>query len=143
MDPITLIVAALAAGVSTGVQDLAADGIRNAYTTLRDLIKRRFADESSAESEGVEPTTVLDAHAKDPKTWEAPLAEALKSAGADGDRAIIEAATELLRQADPEGTSQGKYVVDARGAQGVQIGDHGTMRVTFNSPRPDPQAGAE
>lgn len=142
MDPITLIVAALAAGVSTGVQDLAADGIRNAYNTLRDLIKRRFADERAGVS-GVEPTTVLDAHAKDPKTWEAPLVEALRGARADGDAAIVLAATELLRQADPEGTGQGKYVVDARGAQGVQIGDHGTMRLTFDSPRPDPQTGAE
>ena len=67
----------------------------------------------------------------------------MRGARADGDAAIVLAATELLRQADPEGTGQGKYVVDARGAQGVQIGDHGTMRLTFDSPRPDPQTGAE
>jgi len=37
---------------------------------------------------------------------------------------------------DPEGTDAGKYRVDVRGAQGVQIGDHGTQTNTFTTPPP-------
>ena len=43
MDPITLIVAALAAGAAAGLGDTASQAIKDAYAGLKGLIKRRFA----------------------------------------------------------------------------------------------------
>jgi hypothetical protein len=40
----------------------------------------------------------------------------------------------LLALLDPTGTRAGKYMVDLRGAQGVQVGDHNTQTNTFSTP---------
>jgi hypothetical protein len=39
-----------------------------------------------------------------------------------------------MSPADPAGTAQGKYRVDLRGAQGVQVGDRNQQYNTFNAP---------
>jgi hypothetical protein len=71
MDPITLIVAALAAGASAGTLDALKDDVRGlvkaAYAKLSGLARRCIADQSGAE-------LVLAKHETDPQTWEAPLA---------------------------------------------------------------------
>ncbi|MFD8008458.1 hypothetical protein [Streptomyces mirabilis] len=53
---------------------------------------------------------------------------------ADGDKSLVEAAQRLMALLDAEGTRAGRYQVDARGAQGVQIGDHGTQSNVFHTP---------
>jgi len=40
----------------------------------------------------------------------------------------------MLALVDQAGTQEGKYRVDAQGAQGVQVGDHNTQSNTFTSP---------
>ena len=62
----------------------------------------------------------------------------LAEAGADGDRDLIVAAKTLL---DLLGEAAGgpKYSVDARGAQGVQVGDHNRQDNVFGAPDPPPR----
>ena len=79
MDPITLIVTALAAGVSAGAIDSLKDDVREsvnaAYKRMHYLAKRCFRGNASAE-------IILFEHGSDPATYEAPLAKKLAEAGA-------------------------------------------------------------
>jgi hypothetical protein len=89
MDPITLIVAALAAGGALGLKETASAAVNDAYAGLKALAKKRLGG-------GPEAELVLAKHEKAPKTWQAPLMAQLAEAGADGDRDLIEAAQALL-----------------------------------------------
>jgi hypothetical protein len=53
-------------------------------------------------------------------------------AGADRDADLVAAAQALLRLVDAAGA--GKYAVDVRGAQGVQVGDRNRQDDVFNVP---------
>ena len=43
MDPVTLILTALAAGAALGVKDTASAAVKDAYEGLKALVKKRFA----------------------------------------------------------------------------------------------------
>jgi len=126
MDPITLIVTALAAGAALGLQDTASAMVKDAYAGLKALVRRRLGGDQSAE-------LVLSRHEQAPETWQAPLMAELARAGADGDGDLIAAAKALLDLVGEAGRA-GKYTVDVRGAQGVQIGDHNRQDNVFNAP---------
>jgi hypothetical protein len=63
----------------------------------------------------------------------------LRQARADQDRTVLDAASSVMRLADPAGAAAGKYTVNLAGAQGVQLGDHNWQSNVFNSP-PTPPA---
>jgi len=115
MDPITLIVTALSAGVASALQDDA----KAAYVRLRDLVKKRFAGHTSAE-------VVLAEYEAAPATWEAPLAAKLAELGAGDDADILAAAQALL-------TATGKHHVTIKDSQGVQVGDHNVQINRFGA----------
>ena len=50
MDPISLIIAALAAGAIAGVKDTAGQAVKDAYAGLKALVHRRFAGNRDAEA---------------------------------------------------------------------------------------------
>jgi len=127
MDPVTLIVTALAAGAAMGVQDTASAMIKDAYAGLKALVKRRLGGGPNAEY-------VLARHEQAPETWQAPLMAELAETGADRDGDLIAAAQALLDLVGPAGVRAGKYAVDARGAQGVQVGDHNRQDNVFHAP---------
>lgn len=133
MEPITLILSALAAGALAGVRDSASGAVKDAYTGLRRLVAARFAGNSTAQ-------VALAEHASDPDTWQAPLAKALAETGVDSDSAVIKAARELMGMLDEAGARAGKYNIDLRGAQGVQVGGHGQQYNVFNAPPQVPGA---
>ena len=133
MDPISLIVAALVAGAATGVKDVVGGAVKDAYEGLKGLVSRRLRASNSPAATAVDPDTLLSAHEQRPETWKAPMQEALRAGGAAEDSDLVAAARRLLEMADPEGALAGKYTVDLRGAQGVQVGDHGTMTVNLTA----------
>jgi hypothetical protein len=126
MDPVTLIVTALAAGAAAGVTDTASSMVKDTYAGLKALAKKRLAGRPDA-------GLVLARHEQAPETWQAPLVAELRDAGADGDRGLVAAALALLRLVDEAGARAGKYTVDARGAQGVQIGDRNSQDIVINA----------
>lgn len=130
MDPITLIVTALASGAALGVTDTASSAVKDAYAELKALVKKRLAGRPDAE-------LVLARHDKAPETWQAPLRAELARAAADHDRDLVVAAEALMSLVDGAGARAGKYTVDARGAQGVQVGDHNRQDNVFNAPPVD------
>jgi hypothetical protein len=127
MEPITLILGALAAGALAGVTESATGAVKDAYAGLKRLVAARFAGKPAAE-------LALAEHAADPDTWQAPLAKALAETGTDADPAVIEAAGRLMELLDQAGARAGKYHVDLRGAQGVQVGDYSQQHNVFNAP---------
>jgi hypothetical protein len=120
MDPITLIVAALAAGGSAGaidaLKDTAKDAAKAAYGKLHDLVRRRFRGNASAE-------VILAEHQADPETYAAPLARKLTEAAAADDAGLVAAARALMDLVDPAGAKSGKYNVTITNSTGVQVGD--------------------
>ena len=120
MDPITLIVAALAAGASAGALDALKDDVKEsvkaAYSRLRDLVRGRLRGNASAE-------VILAEHEADPKTYEAPLAKKLAEASAGDDVALVAAAKAVMELVDQNGAKAGKYNVMIKDSKGVQVGD--------------------
>jgi hypothetical protein len=114
---VTLILAALAAGVAAGVGDTATQSIKDGYTALKALIKKRFAGNTKAEE------TLAD-HEADPDTYEKPLARQLKETGADQDHEILAAAEAIVTAAHQAGVAT-KYHVTVTGGKVGIIGPHG------------------
>lgn len=117
VDPVTLIVAALAAGASAGASTTASTAITDAYAGLKALIKKRFAGNTKAEE-------ALADHEADPDTYDKPLAKQIQATGADQNDEILRAAQELLKKADAAGVRT-KYNVTVSGGTVGIIGDHG------------------
>ena len=100
--------------------------VKDAYAGLKALVKKRLGGGPGAE-------LVLAKHEQAPETWQAPLMAELAETGADGDRDLIAAAQALLDLLGGAEGRPGKYTVDARGAQGVQTGDHNRQDNVFNA----------
>lgn len=110
MDPVSLILAALVTGVATGPGEKPA-AVADACRRLRDALRPRLAGRPAAED-------AVEQYAVDPKRWKGNLEVQLEQAGADQDPAVVEAASQVLRLADPAGAAAGKYTVNLAGAQG-------------------------
>ena len=127
MDPITQVVTALAAGAASGTAEAASSAVKDAYARLKALVARRLGGRPDAE-------LVLTRHEEAPEVWRAPLMAELAGAGADRDLELVRAARALLTLVEGAGARAGKYAVDVRGAQGVQVGDHARQDNVFNAP---------
>ncbi len=127
MDPITLIVTALATGAASGITETASSAVRDAYVSLRALVRKRLAGRPDAE-------LVLAKHETSPDTWQVPLIAVLGEVGADRDTDLVTAAQALMDLVDKAGAGAGKYTVDVRDAYGVQVGDHNRQSNTFDVP---------
>jgi hypothetical protein len=126
MDPITLILSALAAGATAAMKDTAGTAVKDAYQGLKALVQRHFSGKSEAE-------TALGNYESKPEVWKEPVKDALTQTGADKNEAIIKAAQALMVQVDPQGAARGKFNVNISGsAQGTVIGDHAQVTMSFN-----------
>jgi hypothetical protein len=123
MDPITLIVTALAAGAALGIKDTASAAMKDAYAGLKTQVRKRLGGGPDAE-------LVLMKHEHAPLTWRAPLMAELTDARADHDHDLIAAAKAVLDLVGEAGGAA-KYTVDARGAEGLQIGDRNRQDNVF------------
>jgi hypothetical protein len=127
MEPISVIVAALAAGAAVGVKDTVSRAVEDAYGGLRELVRRRLARRRGA-------VTTLVEYEASPQMWQKSLADELVAVDAGSDEEIVAAAQRVLALVDPAGTGEGKYRVDTRKAQGVQVGDYNTQSNKFITP---------
>lgn len=124
MDPVSLIIAAITAGAAAALKDTASAAIKDAYSGLRLLVKRRLGGGATADAEveGVE---------RQPRPDASPLKAQLEAAGAADDAELLRAARALLEKVDPEGTRAGKYNVTVTGGKGVVVGDNATVTMNF------------
>jgi hypothetical protein len=104
MEPVTLILTALAAGAALGLKGAASSAVTDAYNGLKALVKRKLAGRQDGE-------LVLARHEQAPQVWEQPLAEELTAAGAAEDQDVVAAAQALMQLVDAAGSAAGKYQV--------------------------------
>jgi len=126
MEPVTLVVTALAAGAALGLEETTSAAVKDAYARLKVLAARRLGSRPDGER-------ALDRHAGGTTGWEQTLAAELAAAGAGGDHDLVTAAQAVLRLAGEAGWQPGKYLVDLWQAQGVQVGDRNTQHNTFGA----------
>ena len=124
MDPISVVLAALTAGATAAAQDMASQTVKDAYASLKALVKKRFEKRPQAEM-------ALTEYEHDPDTWEKPLQKSLVEIGADQDEALVRQAQQLLKLVNAQQASQGKYNVQIGEGKGVVIGDHAQVTQTF------------
>lgn len=127
MEPVTLIVTALAAGAAAGMKDTASAAVKDACRSLKALVARRLAGRRDAE-------LVLARHEEAPQAWEGPLAAELTAVGAAEDANLVAAAQAVMSLVDGAGSLAGKYAVQVRDSRGVQVGDHNVQHNRFGSP---------
>ncbi len=122
MEPISLILSALATGAAQAIG-------QNAYQSLKELIKRKFESFGKAGA-----GYVLEQHEKNPEVYEAPLKAELAEVGVDHDEEIIQKAQELLKQLKPEEAAAGKFNIKVEGDIKGIVGDisGGTVNQTIS-----------
>jgi len=130
MDPITVILTALAAGATAGALDELKDEAKNkvkaAYGKLRDLVSKRFREAATPNAEAI-----LAEYETDPETYKGPLTGKLDAAGAGKDADLLAAAQALLDLVQQSAPKSGKYNVTVSGSEGVIVGDHNSQTNTF------------
>jgi hypothetical protein len=125
MDPVTLVLTALAAGSAAGISATASTAIQDAYQGLCSAARRLVRGSS-------EPNA-LDEYVADPISHHDSLAEVLAAGNAAQDRVLVEAALRMLALTHPGSQeSSAKYSVHAEGAKGLVVGDHAQQTNTFN-----------
>jgi hypothetical protein len=120
MEPVTLILTALAAGTSAGaldaLKDDAKEKVKAAYRKLHGLVKKRVSGRPHGE-------LALAEYESAPQKWEGLLTAELTEAGAARDDDLVAAAKTLLELVDQSGAKSGKYNVTIKDSHGVQVGD--------------------
>ncbi len=136
MDPITVaIVAALTAGVASGITDVGKKAIVDGYEALKAALKRKFGTDSKV----VQAVAAVESEPNFKPNQDA-LAGRLAAAQADQDQELLSIAQALLEalQRTPEGKQAlGKYQIDARYAQIGVVGDQAQVEggIHFGEPK--------
>jgi hypothetical protein len=131
MDPVTLIVSALVTGAASAAQDTAFNAVKDAYSSLRTLLQRRFQGKPAAETALAEAET-------DPDTWKKPLAKAVAEHGSGEE--VLALAQQLLQLLQAQqSVSSPKYNIKMDNAQGTIFEPQGPVTQHFG-PQP-PGAG--
>lgn len=117
MDPITIIVTAVAAGAAAASKDVASQVVRDAYAGLKRLVVRRFGDKADVAGavEGVEGKPESEAR-------KAVLQEELAQAEVAQDAEIVEQARALLELLEAHGQAPPTYHAEVHGSGAVAQG---------------------
>ena len=95
MDPISLILTALAAGAAAALKDTAGQAVKDAYSGLKALLKRKLGEEPIAQE-------VIERHEEAPgDLGEAVWRTELEKAGVADDEEVDPARRELMAKHDP------------------------------------------
>ena len=130
MDPVAIIVTALTAGAVTALQETAGTAVKDTYSSLVALLKKKFGNDSKSQ-------VALEGYAEDPKTWRKPLEKAIKKTRASEDKAILEIAQKLLELIQSLKASP-KFNIEIDGnVEGIVQGDNAKVTMNFNKPAPE------
>ena len=114
MEPVTLVLTALATGAALGVKDTVSQAVMDTYEGLKALVRNRLTGRRDGE-------IVLARFEEAPDIWRDPLSAELTAAGADTDADVLAAAQALMTMVDAAGSRAG-HTVHVHGGQGVQVG---------------------
>jgi hypothetical protein len=100
VDPISIVVAAVALGAQEGVRETVANAVKDTYAGLKRLIADRY--------KGVDPTAVENKPSSDAKR--ASLEEDLKDAGAESDAELLAAAKAVIEAVRADNPQAGEPI---------------------------------
>ncbi len=124
MEPITLILTALALGGGLVAKKTVEEATKDSYEAIKKLIAQKFSGKPEAQM-------ALTKYEEKPKIWEAPLKDALIEVSADKDEEIMTMTKHLMEKIEPQHLAMGKYNVQTSGEiQGLVQGEQ--VRVTMN-----------
>ena len=122
MEPVMLIISALAAGAAAAGKDVGKQAVKDAYDGLKSVIKKWFAEKKKPEGE-----TALAKYEEKPQAGEKALKDCLVETGADKAPEILKA-MEVFKQvlgSTPEGQKViTKYNLNITGSQVGVVGAH-------------------
>src|SRR5215467_10656842 len=125
MEPLSLILSALAAGATAIAQTTASEAMKDTYAALKTRIQKKFAGKPKAEA-------ALANHADDPETYELPLKKALREGHLDQDQQVLQEARQLMTLLhSQQQVGLGKFNIQITHAQGIIQGDHATQTNNF------------
>ncbi|GCA88565.1 hypothetical protein [Microcystis aeruginosa] len=129
MEPIALILTALAAGATAAAKDTAGTAVKDAYNGLKHLLKKKFEGDPLAQA-------VVDAKPEDIDKAEELLKTKITEFGVERDTEILRAAKTLIDTLNSESVIQGgsPYVTVGGNFQGI-LGnvntEKGDTHITF------------
>jgi hypothetical protein len=118
VDPISLILSALAAGAAAASQDAASDAVKSAYQRLRGLVRRRLASRQQE--------AALDAYDQDGEAGAEALRASLAETGAEHDQELLDVARVVIAAPARQTNLQFNAPVN-----GLVAGDHNQVRMNF------------
>ena len=102
MDPVTLIVTALATGAAAAAKDIGGDAVKSAFNSLKALIAKKFGGKADVEN------AVAQVEQKPESTGrKETLKEELQAAGADQDQELLAQVQAFLKLLEEKGVSTG------------------------------------
>jgi hypothetical protein len=116
MEPVTLLLTALAVGAQSALQETASAAVKDAYSGLKALIVRKFGNKPSLEGLHQKP---------DSKAKQAAAEEDLVEAGAASDAEVMARARQLLSVVERDDPAAGKAMgIDLKGitAEFLKVG---------------------
>ena len=114
MDPVSLIVMALAAGAAAGLKPAAENAVKDAYAGIKRLIQDRYAKVDVAPLE----------QKPESEAKQASLEEDLKESGAGADEELLAKAREVfaaVKEHDPEAAAAVGVLIEDVGADNLRI----------------------
>lgn len=130
MDPITVVITALVAGLTTGATETAKTLVIDLYQELKTrLAKKIELDEDAKDAlAGLEKKPASQGR-------QLALSEELKRLEINKDSDLVALARQFLEKVDEKGAQQGKYVITIKDARGTVVGDNATVTQTFTEPK--------
>ena len=124
MNPLTLVLTALATGAAAAAKDTAGQAIKDAYQGLKTLVQKKLGSTNAGGQ------VALEKHAEEPDVWAKPLEAELRKVGAAQDQDLVAAAHALMAEVDPKGAARGTYNTTVHGnVIGFVQGDHATVNI--------------
>ena len=128
MEPIEVILAALAAGALSGVTEVAGSAVKDAYKALVNLVAKKFGNNKEAKSH-------LDNYLKDTETWEKPVKKAIQESKIDKDDQVIKLARELLKLVKSRQEASENHIEINGNVQGLIQDNKGQVIFEFGKPQ--------
>ena len=122
MDPVALLVAALAAGATAAAKDISTQAVKDGYAKLKSLIVEKFGHQADVQ------TALAQVEQKpDSDNRKGVLREELQSAGADKDDELLKQARSLIELLEQQGVKTGvSFIANNTGPGAIAQGPGAT-----------------
>jgi outer membrane protein assembly factor BamB len=126
MDPVTLVVSAMIAGLTAGLTDTAKTATKDLY----DALKARLMKKAETNEDAQDAIAKIEKQ-PDSKARQELLKEELGKLSFDNDEELLKLAQSLLEMLKETEGKPGKYTIDIQNSQGIVVGDNADVTQNF------------